>query len=59
MDKAGTSNEEPGKTMCGLRGLRFGMLEGNTDEGYISLGTGIGSIRSVNSVAAVVSELAI
>jgi len=59
MDKAGASNEELGKTMGGLRGLHIGMLEGNTDEGYISLGTGIGSIRSVNSVAAVVNELAV
>lgn len=57
MDKAGASNEELGKTMGGLRGLRIGMLEGNTDEGYISLGTGIGSIRRVKSVAEVVDEL--
>jgi len=57
MDKAGASNEELGKTMGGLRGLRIGMLEGNTDEGYISLGTGIGSIRCVKSVAEVVDEL--
>lgn len=43
----------------GLRGLRIGMLEGNTDEGYIALGTGIGNIRSIKSVAEVVNELAI
>ncbi|EAA7134729.1 hypothetical protein E1676_00945 [Salmonella enterica subsp. enterica serovar Beaudesert] len=42
-----------------LRGLRIGMLEGNTDEGYIALGTGIGNIRSIKSVAEVVNELAI
>lgn len=59
MDKAGASNEELGKTMGGLRGLRIGMLEGNTDEGYISLGTGIGNIRSVKSVAEVVDELTV
>ncbi|MEW7312820.1 nitronate monooxygenase [Buttiauxella gaviniae] len=59
MDKAGASNEELGKTMGGLRGLRIGMLEGNTDEGYISLGTGIGSIQGVKSVAEVVDELAL
>ncbi|ELG1037213.1 nitronate monooxygenase [Salmonella enterica] len=45
--------------MGGLRGLRIGMLEGNTDEGYIALGTGIGNIRSIKSVAEVVNELAI
>ncbi|WP_241575441.1 NAD(P)H-dependent flavin oxidoreductase [Rosenbergiella nectarea] len=57
MDKAGASNQEQGEAMGGLRGLRIGMLEGNTDEGYIALGTGIGNIRSVRSVAQVVSEL--
>ncbi|MDI5405220.1 hypothetical protein MJM25_28940, partial [Salmonella enterica subsp. enterica serovar Lubbock] len=41
------SNEELAQTMGGLRGLRIGMLEGNTDEGYIALGTGIGNIRSI------------
>ena len=59
MDKAGASNEELGQMMGGLRGLRIGMLEGNTDEGYISLGTGIGSIHSVRCVADVVNELTV
>ncbi|MEX8992668.1 NAD(P)H-dependent flavin oxidoreductase, partial [Salmonella enterica] len=58
MDKAGASNEALAQTMGGLRGLRIGMLEGNTDEGYIALGTGIGNIRSIKSVAEVVNELA-
>lgn len=35
------------------------MLEGNTDEGYISLGTGIGNIRRVKRVAKVVNDLSI
>lgn len=52
-------NEALAQTMGGLRGLRIGMLEGNTDEGYIALGTGIGNIRSIKSVAEVVNELAI
>lgn len=59
MDKAGASNEELGHAMGGLRGLRIGMLEGNSDEGYVSLGTGIGSIRSVRRVADVVDELTV
>lgn len=59
MDKAGASNEALGNAMGGLRGLRLGMLEGNTDEGYLSFGTGIGAIRSVKSVAAVVDELTV
>lgn len=43
----------------GLRGLRIGMLEGNSDEGYIALGTGIGNIRCIKSVAEVVNELTV
>ncbi len=54
MDKSGASKEEIAHAMGGLRGLRLGMLEGNTDEGYISLGTGIGGIKAVVSVAEVV-----
>ncbi|ROP62107.1 enoyl-[acyl-carrier protein] reductase II [Enterobacter sp. BIGb0383] len=57
LDKSGASKEELAQVMGGLRGLRLGMLEGNTDDGYISLGTGIGSIHSVKSVADVVAEL--
>lgn len=59
MDKAGVNKEEIGIAMGGLRGLRIGMLEGNTDEGYISLGTGIGSIQSIRSVAEIVNDLAV
>lgn len=59
MDKAGASHEELGAAMGGLRGLRIGMLEGNTDDGYISLGTGIGGIRAVKQVAEVVDELTV
>ena len=57
MDKAGASKEDIAHTMGGLRGLRVGMLEGNTDEGYVALGTGIGGIHRVMSVADVVEQL--
>ena len=57
MDKNGASNEDLGQVMGGLRGLRIGMLEGNSDDGYISLGTGIGAIHAVRSVSDVVDEL--
>ena len=57
MDNAGASKEEIGNAMGGLRGLRLGMLEGNTDEGYISLGTGIGGIKTITPVADVVEQL--
>ncbi len=59
LDKAGASKEELARVMGGLRGLRLGMLEGNTDEGYISLGTGIGGIKKILSVAEVVEQLTV
>lgn len=59
MDNAGASRDEILTAMRGLRGLRTGMLEGNTDEGYISLGTGIGNIRAIRSVADVVNDLSV
>lgn len=59
LDKAGASKEELASVMGGLRGLRLGMLEGNTDEGYISLGTGIGGIKKILSVAEVVEQLTV
>lgn len=59
MDKAGATKEDIGSAMGGLRGLRLGMLEGNTDEGYISLGTGIGGIKRIVSVADVVEQLSV
>jgi enoyl-[acyl-carrier protein] reductase II len=48
-----------GQAMGGLRGMRLGMLEGNTDEGYISVGAGIGNIHAITSVAEVVNQLAV
>lgn len=59
MDNAGASRDEILTAMRGGRGLRTGMLEGNTDEGYISLGTGIGNIRAIRSVADVVNDLSV
>ena len=59
MDNAGASRDVILAAMGGLRGLRTGMLEGNTDEGYISLGTGIGNIKAIRSVADVVNDLSV
>lgn len=53
MDKAGASKEEISRAMGSLRRLD------NTDEGYISLGTGIGGIHAIISVAEVVEQLSV
>lgn len=38
MDRAGASKAELAQAMGGLRGMRLGMLEGNTDEVYLAGG---------------------
>lgn len=44
MDKAGATNEELGKKMGGFANLRVEMLEGDMDNGYVSVGNGISFI---------------
>ncbi|MEK4439208.1 NAD(P)H-dependent flavin oxidoreductase [Paenibacillus sp. FSL K6-2862] len=55
IDKQGASREEIAKLM--VDGLRIGMLEGNTDEGYISIGTGITPIKEIRTVKEVIDTL--
>ena len=57
MDEQGASREETAKTMIGSIGMRIGMLEGNTDDGYISVGTGITPIKEIRTVKEVVDTL--
>lgn len=57
MDKAGATNEELGKKMGGFANLRIGMLEGDMDKGYVSLGNGISHIHEIKSVKEIVEEL--
>lgn len=57
MDQAGASREEIGKEMGGLGGIKRGMLEGNLDEGYISVGTGISNIHNILSSKEIIEEL--
>ncbi len=57
MDKAGASNEELGKKMGGFANLRLGMLEGDMDNGYVSVGNGISHIHEIKSVKEIMEEL--
>ncbi|MBR1418716.1 MAG: nitronate monooxygenase [Synergistaceae bacterium] len=57
MDKAGASNEELGKKMGGFANLRVGMLEGDMDNGYVSLGLGISQIHEIRNVKEIIDEL--
>ena len=57
MDKAGASNEELGRKMDGFAGLRRGMLEGDMDTGYVSVGHGITHIHEIKPVKEIIDEL--
>ncbi|AIQ48662.1 diguanylate cyclase [Paenibacillus sp. FSL R7-0273] len=58
MDKQGASREEISRFEGGSSALRIGMLEGNGEGGIISVGTGITSIKKIQTVQEVVEELA-
>ena len=57
MDKAGAANEELGRKMGGFANLRIGMIEGDMDKGYVSVGNGISHIHEVKSCAEIIAEL--
>ena len=57
MDKAGATNEELGRKMGGFTNLRIGMLEGDTDGGYVSVGNGISFIHEILSAPQIIDSL--
>lgn len=57
MDKAGATNVELGKTMGGFANLRKGMLEGDMENGYVSVGNGISFIHEIKSSAQIIEDM--
>lgn len=57
MDKAGATNEELGKIMGGFANLRKGMLDGDMENGYVSVGNGISDIHEIKSVKEIIFEM--
>ena len=57
MDKAGASNEELGKKMGGFANLRVGMLQGDMDKGYVSLGNGISFIHEILTAKEIIDNM--
>ena len=49
--------EANGKAMGGVGGMRLGMLLGDLDNGYVSVGNGVSLIHEIKSVKEVVEEL--
>ena len=57
MDKAGATNEELGAKMGGFTNIRIGMLEGDMENGYVSVGNGITHIHEIRSAKEIIDEL--
>jgi enoyl-[acyl-carrier protein] reductase II len=56
-EEAGATNEELGKKMGGFENLRIGMLDGDMDRGYVSVGNGITHIHEIKTAQQVIDEL--
>ena len=57
MDKAGATNDELGRKMGGFANLRVGMLQGDMNKGYVSLGNGISFIHEIRSAKEIIYSL--
>jgi Dioxygenases related to 2-nitropropane dioxygenase len=54
---ADKAREENAKVAGGTSGLRIGMLEGDLEHGYVSVGTGISMVHAIEPVKTVVDEM--
>ena len=50
-------HEELGKTMGGFANLRKGMLEGDMENGYVSVGHAISFIHEIKSAAQIIADM--
>ncbi|AHG85283.1 Dioxygenase [Bibersteinia trehalosi USDA-ARS-USMARC-190] len=57
MSENGATRAEIAKVMNAGTGMRLGMLEGNFENGYVSVGNGISAINKVQSVKGLIDEL--
>lgn len=57
MDKAGAPTAEITEVLVGTQGMRVGMVEGNLNGGYISVGNGITYIKEIRPVKTVIEDV--
>lgn len=57
MDEGGKSRDEIANKMYSEQGLKVGMLDGNLESGYITVGNGLSYIKNIRSVKEVVEDL--
>ena len=57
MDKELKTREEISKAMNPMRNLKFGMLDGQTDVGYVSVGLGVSMIHSIRPSKEIIDDI--
>lgn len=57
MDKAGTPTAEITNLLVGSQGMRVGMVEGNLDKGFITVGNGVSYIHEIRPVSTVIKDV--
>ena len=57
MDERGQTRDEIANKMYGEQGLKVGMLDGDLEKGYITVGNGVSYIKSIRSVKEVIEDL--
>ncbi len=57
MDKELKTREEICNEMKPMRNMKFGMLDGQTDVGYISVGLGVSMIHSIRSCKEIIDDI--
>lgn len=57
MSENGATRADIAKVMNAGTGMRLGMLEGDFERGYVSVGNGISAIDRVKSVQELIDEL--
>ena len=57
MDEAGKTRDEIADKMYSEQGLKVGMLDGDLENGYITVGNGLSYIKNIRSVKEVVEDL--
>ena len=57
MDKELKTREEISKEMHPMRNMKFGMLDGQTDVGYVSVGLGVSMIHSIRTCKEIIDDI--
>ena len=57
MDKDLKTRKELYDTMHPIRNMKFGMLDGQTDVGYISVGLGVSMIHSIRTSKEIIDDI--